>query len=51
MQRCLGSSIRQRCKSSKSYTKVVKDYVYDVPLLLSLKQQLSDDHILHEVIS
>jgi len=49
VQRCLGSSVWQCCKNSKSYTKVVKEYVYDVPLLLSLQQQLSDEHVLNEV--
>ena len=49
VERKLGQTTRHICKASTSYVKVAYDLVYDVPLLQSIKQQLSDDHILEEV--
>lgn len=49
VERRLGQTTRHICKGSTSYVKVDHDLVYDVPLLQSIQQQLSDDHILEEV--
>lgn len=39
----------RRNRKGKSYLKMTYDYMYEVPLLLSLKQLLNDDFIFSEV--
>ena len=49
VERKLGQRIVSATRRSKRYFKRVWDYVYDVPLLSSLHQLLSDPFVLDEV--
>ena len=49
VERKLGQHVRRFTKNNTSHTKLTWDVVYDVPLISSLQQMLSDDHILEEV--
>ena len=49
MERKLGQSSQRFMKGNDSYIKLTWDLVYDVPLIRSLQQLLSDEHILDEV--
>ena len=49
MERKLGQHTRRFTKDNVSHVKLSWDLVYDVPLIGSLQQMLSDDHILDEV--
>ena len=49
MERKLGQRTRRFTKENVSHVKLSWDLVYDVPLIGSLQQMLSDDHILDEV--
>ena len=48
-ERKLGVTTRRITKQKNSLIGLTWDVVYDVPLLSSLHQLLSDDHILNEV--
>jgi len=48
-ERKLGETTTLVSKNSRSYIKTKDDFVYDVPLLRSLHQQLCDEHIFKEV--
>ena len=50
MERKLGQRIVEISGSSQTKFKKKIDYIYEVPLLLSLKQLLSDPFILDEVM-
>ena len=49
MERRLGQVSQVVTAGSDSRIKLSWDTVYDIPLLCSLKEQLSDDHVLNEV--
>ena len=49
MERKLGQSSQRFMKGNDSYIKLTWDLVYDVPLISSLQQLLSDEHVLDEV--
>ena len=49
MERKLGQSSQRFMKGNDSYIKLTWDLVYDVPLISSLQQLLSDEYILDEV--
>ena len=49
MERKLGSRIVRVTRKGRYFFKRAWDYVYDVPLLLSLQQLLSDDSVLEQV--
>ena len=49
MERKLGQTTERIVKQNNSIIKLTWDLVYDIPLLSSLRQLLSDEHILNEV--
>ena len=49
MERKLGRRVVTTIKKSRPFYRTVWDYVYDIPLIESLKQLLSDKFILEEV--
>ena len=49
MERKLGRRVVTTIKKSRPFYCTVWDYVYDIPLIESLKQFLSDKFILEEV--
>ena len=49
MKRKIGQRVVRLAKNSKACFKQLCDYVYEIPLLSSLKQLLSDPFILDEV--
>ena len=51
METELGSRVITTTKNSRPFFKTVWDHVYDVPLISSLNQLLSNDFVLQEVCS
>ena len=49
MERKLGRRVITSTKNSRPFYKTIWDYVYDIPLIQSLQQLLSDSMILGEV--
>ena len=47
----LGSRVITTTKNSRPFFKTVWDHVYDIPLISSLNQLLSNDFVLQEVCS
>jgi hypothetical protein len=50
IERHLGQRLVKRNKKSKPYIKIIHDYMYDIPLLQSLKQILSNALVFNEVL-